>query len=130
MSLLDGLVYQGRTLYTDNYYTSVSLAHKLIDRKTHLVGTVRANQKLNCTEVVRRKIKRNEVFARQSNTGVVMLKWQDKRDVLMLSTKHTDRTKTIKQKTKDIVKPEMIFGYNECKSYIDLSDQRKHTRIA
>nr|CAI5837030.1 unnamed protein product [Callosobruchus analis] len=125
MSLLDGLVDQGRTLYTDNYYTSVSLAHKLIDRKTHLVGTVRANRKLNCTEVVRRKIKKNEVFASQSNTGVVMLKWQDKRDVLMLSAKHTDRTKTIKQKTKDIVKPEMIFDYNECKSYIDLSDQKK-----
>lgn len=33
----------GRTIYTDNWYTSVNLAHKLLEQSTHLVGTLSAN---------------------------------------------------------------------------------------
>lgn len=93
--------------------------------KPTLLVQLEVNIKLNCGEVVRRKIKKNEVFARQSNTGVVILKWQDKREVLMLSTKHTDETKKVQVYAKDIEKPIMILDYNECKSLIDLFDQRK-----
>jgi hypothetical protein len=86
-SLLD----TGRTLCTDNFYTSVTLAHELIKRKTHLVGTVRTNRKMNCVDVTKQKIKKNEILARESNTGIVMLKWCYKRVVLMLSTNQTKK---------------------------------------
>lgn len=45
----------GRSLFADNWYTSVDLAHKLNKEKTHLVGTLRANRKLNPKCVVKKK---------------------------------------------------------------------------
>ena len=36
MTLADKLLDSGRTIVTDNYYTSVDLVNKLLDRKTHL----------------------------------------------------------------------------------------------
>jgi hypothetical protein len=125
MSLMSGLLDTGRTLYPDNFYTSVTLAHELIKRKTQLVGTVRTNRKMNCVDVTKQKIKKNEILARESNTGIVMLKWCDKRVVLMLSTKHTNQTKKVQQRGKEVEKSAMIVGYNESKAFIDLSDQMK-----
>jgi hypothetical protein len=101
MSLMSSLLDTGRTLYTDNFYTSVTLAHELKKRKTHLVSTVRTNRKMNCVDVTKQKIKKNEILARESNTGIVMLKWCDKRDMLMLSTKHTNQTKKVQQRGND-----------------------------
>lgn len=43
LELAGPLLDAGRTLYCDNWYTSVSLASQLLDRYTHLVGTLRAN---------------------------------------------------------------------------------------
>lgn len=125
MSLMNNLLDKGRTLYTDNYYTSVGLAHCLSERKTHLVGTLRANRKLNPKDVVTKKLQKNEVVAAESDTGVVILKWKDKRDVLVLSTKHTDNLVAVRQKGGEVRKPEIIADYNKCKAFIDLSDQMK-----
>ena len=80
---------KGVTLYTDNWYTSVELAEKLQNRKTHLVGTVRKNRRGLLQEVVSAKLKKGEVIARE-NKGMIVLKWKDKRDLLILLTKHTD----------------------------------------
>jgi len=61
----------------------------------------------------------------ESNTGVVVAKWKDKRDVLFLSTKHepmmVDLSTKYGLKTS---KPIAIVDYNEAKSYIDVSDQK------
>lgn len=46
-----------RVLYTDNYCTSVDLAHKL-DTDTHLVGTLRRNRKNNPRPVLDSKLKK------------------------------------------------------------------------
>lgn len=124
MSLMSGLLDNERTLYTDNYYTSVSLANQLLQRKTHLVGTVRSNRKFNSKEVANKKLKKGEIFAQESN-GIVMLKWKDTRDVLTLSTVHDDSTIVIQQRGKDVIKPKVIVDYNKSKAYIDLSDQLK-----
>ena len=45
MQLIDPLTNQGYNLYTDNYYTSLSLATTLHEHQTHFVGTVKANRK-------------------------------------------------------------------------------------
>lgn len=47
LTLMKDLLDSGRLLYTDNYYTSIHLAHELLMRSTHLVGTLRSNRKLN-----------------------------------------------------------------------------------
>lgn len=43
LHLCQNVLDNGRTLYIDNFYTSVSLAKSLLKRKTHLVGTLRSN---------------------------------------------------------------------------------------
>lgn len=98
---------QGRTLYSDNYYTSVYWAHTLLDRDTYLVGTLHSDRKLN-----------------PKDTGVVVLKWRDRRDVLVLSTKHTDKLVTNRQRVGEVEKPKIISEFRY-KAFIDLSDQMK-----
>lgn len=120
LELMEKLLNTHRTLYTDNFYTSVELAHNLLDRRTHLVGTLRSNRKHNPTAVVKAKLKCGEMLALQSNTSVVVGKWKDRRDVLFLTTKHIPRcVPTNRNKTK----PNVILDYNTAKSFIDVSDQ-------
>ena len=45
IKLVKDLPNEGRTLYLDNFYTSVPLAYRLLELKTHTVGTLRQNQK-------------------------------------------------------------------------------------
>lgn len=51
--------------------------------------------KLNCKEVAEKILSRGESAARDSSTGVTMLKWKDKRDVLMFSVKNTAKIKEV-----------------------------------
>lgn len=123
IELMNGLLDSGRTLYTDNWYTSVSLSKTLLDRKTHLVGTLRANRKGNPSEVIKAKLQKGNVIARQNRDKTVVLKWKDKRDVIMLSTKHDDSVTSFIKKGKEVRKPEVVMDYNKGKGFIDLSDQ-------
>lgn len=84
-------------------------------------------------------LKKGELVAQEYANGIVVLKWKDKGDVRMLSTKHapvmishsnqeddpnmpsTSRTKRRKSIVK--AKPLAIIEYNKGKAGIDLSDQ-------
>jgi Transposase IS4 len=48
----------GRTLCTDNFYTSIPLANALLGVQTHLVGTIRLNRKGLTSEVVSARLVR------------------------------------------------------------------------
>ncbi|XP_055910454.1 piggyBac transposable element-derived protein 4-like [Eupeodes corollae] len=138
-SLLKG---EGRTLFVDNFYTSYELARSMLDQKTHVVGTLRANKKFCPKEVMNAQLKRGEMVAREEENGIVVLKWKDTRDVRMLSTKHapvmaavsdqsipdpnipsTSRGRRINRRQGNREKPLAIIEYNKGKSGIDLSDQ-------
>lgn len=122
--LMAPLLDSGRCLFTDNWYTSVNLAVKLLMRNTHLVGTLRSNRKNNAPDVVGAKLKRGEVKAQQSDNGVTLCKWRDKRDVLVLSTCHKDSmVEVTRRHGEPVMKPEIIVSYNKSKAFIDLSDQ-------
>nr|CAH7752331.1 unnamed protein product [Callosobruchus chinensis] len=123
MHLSQKLLNSGRTVVTDNYYTSLELANNLLDKKTHLLGTLRSNRRGNPKEVINKKLKRGEVVAQENNRGICILKWKDKRDVLMISTKHTHETVIVHKRTGDVEKPVAVIEYNKAKSSIDLSDQ-------
>lgn len=58
IELLKDLLDCNRTLYTDNFYTSCSLAKRLLARKTHLVGTLRKNRKYNPKIVQNTKLRK------------------------------------------------------------------------
>lgn len=79
---------EGRVLVVDNFYTSYELARFCLDHQTHLVGTVRANKKKFPVEVLRAKLKRGQIVAKEDQHGIVLLTWRDARDVRMLSTMH------------------------------------------
>lgn len=81
----------GRTMYVDNWYTSVHLADLLGEQKTHLVGTLRSNRKQN---------PKGESCSMRSSSNILVMKWKDKRDLLMLSTKHNSRMIQIPHRNK------------------------------
>ncbi|CAK9833715.1 PiggyBac transposable element-derived protein 4 [Anthophora retusa] len=123
LNLCESLFEKGHTLCTDNYYTSVDLANKLISKNMHLIGTLRPNRKENPKAVVTAKLRRGEVIARENRNGITVMKWKDKRDVLVLSTKHSNEMENATTRTGVSWKPKIIIDYNKGKTPIDLSDQ-------
>lgn len=146
MSLAEGLLNEGRTLYTDNFYTSCPLARILLTKSTHLVGTLRRSRKYLPKNITTKKLKKHEYVGQETSDGIVVSKWKDARDVLMLSTVHglemrvpppsskrkpaflptandepTPKKKTANQSIK--LKPAAIIAYNSGKCGIDKSDQ-------
>jgi hypothetical protein len=128
MELADGLLGYHRTVVVDNFFTSISLAKCLLRNDTYLIGTLRSNRIGLWHEVLEKELKRGEVYGLQDNNGVKLIKWKDKRDVLMISTKPShsatlvDTGKTNKANER-IMKPQVIIDYNKGKRGIDLSDQ-------
>jgi hypothetical protein len=45
LKLAKQYLHQGRTITTNNFFTSIPLAEKLVEKKTSLVGTIRANNR-------------------------------------------------------------------------------------
>ncbi|XP_071051342.1 piggyBac transposable element-derived protein 4-like [Onthophagus taurus] len=124
MKLAEPLLDCGRTMITDNWYTSLSLAEQLLDRQTHLIGTLRKNRKENPRTVTEKKLKPGECFAGENHKGITILSWRDKRYVLMLSTKHSDsQTEVRNRRGQTKKKPEVVLAYNKGKSPVDKSDQ-------
>lgn len=113
----------GRTLVTDNWYTSVDLATQLLENQTHLIGTLRKNRVGVPKEVVEKKLRVGESIARENDNGITVLSWRDKRYVLMLSTKHSNSNVEITKRGHTISKPKIIVDYNDGKASVDQSDQ-------
>ena len=143
LNLAEQLLHQGRTLYIDNFYTSYELAKCFLDKKTHVVGTLRANKKDIPKDVLHAKLKRGDMISREDENGIVVLKWRDTRDVRMLTTKHApvmapvtvspllsqptpsiDEPTTSRRSSRRVTeKPLPVLAYNSGKAGIDLSDQ-------
>ncbi|KAJ8879318.1 hypothetical protein PR048_019926 [Dryococelus australis] len=123
LQLCGPLLNSDRVIVTDNYYTSIDLANKLIDKSTNLLGTLRSNRKYNPETLVNKKLKRGEIVAQQNERGITILKCADKRDILVLSTCHGDDTVPVQRRNGIVNTPKTIMDYNKCKAAIDLSDQ-------
>jgi hypothetical protein len=99
---------------------------KLRSEDTTAVGTVRLTRK-EMPIALKRKMKKGEIICRQRE-NLLALKWTDKRDVSILSTKHTAQCSVLLNKvdrnTGDPVsKPSAILDYNCNMGGVDLSDQ-------
>ncbi|KAL4083015.1 hypothetical protein QTP88_028345 [Uroleucon formosanum] len=82
---------KGYSLFMDNYYNSVKLAHQLLQRKTYCTGTLRSNRKDNPKEIVKKNLKSGESVGKYTKDGVCVLKWKDKRDVLCISSEFENK---------------------------------------
>ena len=121
--LLEPLTNQGYWLYTDNYYTCPELTKQLIAKGTMSIGTVRCNRRGMPYDLRNLKLKKGESsYRRQGDMAV--LKWQDKRDVTLLSTVH-DPTKTVVHQTRTATtnKPIVVADYTSNMCGVDKSDQ-------
>ncbi|KAL6421600.1 hypothetical protein ACFW04_014221 [Cataglyphis niger] len=124
MSFCKDILGKSDTICTDNWYTSVDLAEKLITMHIHLVDTLRKNRRGNPKQVVSQKLKRGVVIARENENDITVLKWKDKRDVLILFTKHSAEMATVQKKCCSYEKPSTrMVECNLGKSSVSLSDQ-------
>lgn len=115
-SLMDGLLDHGRQLCCDNWYSSVGLAKKLLNRKTHLIATMRKNRRGIPILIKGKRLRRGELYYQQNKDGIMILKWKDKRDLLMISTVHDGEIGPSN-------KPVVVEDYNKLMGFVDQSDQ-------
>lgn len=80
-----------------------------------MCATLRSNRRGLTKCIVAKKLKKGEVIGKMTRTGVRVIKWMDKRQVLMISTykKHDanlqTKTRTRRGREECIKKPECIF---------------------
>ena len=127
-NLVDGLLCCYRTVVADNFYTTISLAKRWLEDDPYLIGTLRSNRAGSGNEVPQRKLRGGEVYGRQNRDGIKLIKWKDKRDVLMISTRPSHSTTVVDSENTNfenerIMKPQVVLDYNEGRQGTDLSDQ-------
>ncbi|XP_047367608.1 uncharacterized protein LOC124956179 [Vespa velutina] len=108
---------------SDNWYTNTNLVEKLIPCNTHLVETIRKNRKRISVEVKLKKLKQNKLIAMQNRKGIMVLKWKDRRDILIISTKHLAETVTVCKNNYTREKLTVVLDSNIGKCAVDLTDQ-------
>ena len=113
-------------LYIDNFYNSVGLSELLHNRKTHIIRILRANRKDNPKSITQKKLKKPGEACWMRRGPVYMSKWKDKREILMLSTKHHHRiVNCTSSRGHNKLKPIRVFvhDYNTNMEGVDCSDQ-------
>ncbi|KAJ8938463.1 hypothetical protein NQ314_011500 [Rhamnusium bicolor] len=84
--------------------------------------------KRHTKEITSKKLKRGDIIALENNEGVNILKWVDKRPVMMLTTCKNHLCKIIEtgknnRKGEQIKKPDAVICYNLGKKGVDMLDQ-------
>ena len=115
------LLDKGYCLYLDNWYTSPKLVDNLFTRKTDVVGTMRTNRKEFPDFVRRARLKKGETIAEFRKKHMIM-KWKDKRDVVLVSTFHDDSMEDVTTRQGIIQKPSVVFDYNKNIGGVDRND--------
>ena len=76
LDLAEQYLKSGRTVTTNNYYTSVALAKLLQENQTHLIGTLWKNRAGNPKAVVDAHLQKDEVVGRENEDGIIAAKWR------------------------------------------------------
>ena len=82
---LYGLLGCYRTVVADNFFTTISLAKRLLGDDTYLIGTLRSNRAGSGNEVTQRKLRRGEVYGRQFETKETFSTHQERKNKLRKS---------------------------------------------
>ena len=125
MELMQRYLNKGHHLYDDTWYTSPALFEPLRRNKTGACGTVRKNRK--GLTALTTKLKRGESHYCHKDI-LLALKWQDNKEVYMLSTIHStayENSKKIDRKTgEEIRKPSCILDYTDKMGAVDHVDMQ------
>ena len=126
LDLVHNYLFSGLEVYMDRYYTSIPLFQDLFAQRTVTVGTIMGNRKGLPKDLIQKKLGKGEVAAHRHG-ALLVLKWRDRRDVLVLSTKHTPAMQDVLVRVPGgcVVKSKLITvqEYNDYMSGVDKSDQ-------
>lgn len=122
LKLLEPFTGCGRSVTTDNFFTSASLAAKLLEKRTTIVGTIRSNKR-ELPKFAKQAKDGMPRFStklyKSSHCSLTIYKSKPNKKVLLLSSKHTSIS--IEKNGKRI--PETIRFYNSTKYGVDMTDQ-------
>ena len=137
---------KGRILYTDNYYTSPTLALYFLQNNTHLVGTIRSNRYNFPKDLIPIPLEKakasfycQEEDPQKPNEEVypmLAIKYRANKDkaggkqkiIFMLSTCHQPIMERAKPNS-DVLKPIAIKSYNQHMGGVDRVDQQLHSLL-
>ena len=108
----------------DNYFTSLGLALKLIEKKCSLAGTLCQNKREVPEECKKKKeLHETEVFRYDGQTAITLTSYQCKatKNMAILSSLHPDILVSSHENPKK--KPDSVLYYNKTKVGVDLYDQ-------
>jgi len=112
----------GRTVKTDNFFTSIDLANQLNNKKLTLVGTMK--QKKKKREIpqefkpARQRDENSSIFGFTNDLTLVSYVPKKNKSVVLLSSLHHDSAIC-----SDSGKPEITEIYNKTKCAVDMMDQ-------
>lgn len=111
------------TLCFDRFFTSVHLINQI---NYAAIGTCISNRRE--LPKITEKLERGEYIFKCNQYGAVCVKWQDTKEVLVLSNCHTNTVGTVERKMKDgnrleVSCPEMIKCYRYIMGGVDLADK-------
>ncbi|GFN83395.1 PiggyBac transposable element-derived protein 4 [Plakobranchus ocellatus] len=117
----------GRNLTCDNFFTDYELAQKLNTEKMSVVGTLRRNKRFIPAEFQDPKLteKGQPKFCFQKDAMLVSYKSGAKKNVILLSSMHSDSTIVVNKHEKEL--PEVMSYYNSTKGGVDTMDLMAHT---
>ncbi|CAH2089749.1 unnamed protein product [Euphydryas editha] len=122
LNLVKNYMNCGRNITTDNFFTSIQLAKKLLAKKTSLVGTMRANKR-ELPKIAKVKKDNMALFStklyKSNDTVLTIYKSKPRKKVLLLSSKH----KSVKIASNRKRTPETVSFYNKTKFGVDVLDQ-------
>jgi len=116
MTLMEPYFGRGYNVTMDNFFTSVELAQKLLDKRTSLVGTLRLNRRE--IPVSSKLTTHDSVFYSCDSLNLVKYQAKPMKTVVVLSTLH----KGAACQTDGKKKPEAVLYYNENKCGVDMLD--------
>ncbi|XP_068220470.1 piggyBac transposable element-derived protein 4-like [Palaemon carinicauda] len=125
--LANSVLGQGRHIFVDSWYSSIRLAHFLLTQETLMTGTIRPDRGVPNELRGEKLINHQASFVRKDNTLIV--KWNDKREVYVISTCYESTLFVEKQQVLpggrkiSFKKPHMIEKYNDFMGGVDKADQ-------
>lgn len=118
--LMQPYLKKGRNVTCDNFFTSLSLAETLKSNGTSIVGTInKARREIPaCVKQAKEELY-STVVLKKDDITLTVYQGKHKKNVLLLSTMHTD----IQIETGTKKKPDVVSFYNSSKYGVDVVDQ-------
>jgi len=123
--LLEPYEGKGYHLYQDNYYNSVHQTNELLQKLIRVCGTIRVNRGLLKDMIEEAKKWKKDKVTFHRNQEMLLISYQDKRLVNMISTLHTAEVIETTSRRTGVAKkkPKCIIDYNTHMHGVDTADQ-------